>query len=177
MAVPEIIQAVTAVLVSVLVVVLCLAGIGLSSLSLSGTWLVVLAAVLKAATGKGFPGWTTVALFALVSLVIEGIETVAGFRGVVRRGGSAWAGAGALLGGTAGLVLASPAVPVVGSLIGLAAGSFLGAFAVEVIRLRRGGAAARIAWGAVLARILMVAVKTGASLGMTATLFAGMILR
>ena len=177
MAVPEIIQAVTAVLVSVLVVVLCLAGIGLSSLSLSGTWLVVLATALKAATGKGFPGWPTVALFALVSLVIEGIETVAGFRSVVRRGGSAWAGAGALLGGIAGLVLASAAVPVVGSLIGLAAGSFLGAFAVEVIRLRRGGAAARIAWGAVLARILMVAVKTGASLGMTATLFAGMILR
>lgn len=177
MAVPETIQALTVLLVSTLALVLCVAGIGLSTLSLSGTWLVVLAAALEAAVGKGFPGWTTVALFALTSMAVEGLEAAAGIRGVVRRGGSAWAGAGALVGGVAGLALASAALPVVGGMIGMAAGSFLGAFVVEVLRLRRGRAAARIAWGAVLARILMVVVKTGTSLGMTAILIAGMIFR
>ncbi|NLG33866.1 MAG: DUF456 domain-containing protein, partial [Lentisphaerae bacterium] len=73
-----------------------LAGIGLilSGLSISGTWLVVAAAALLAgAGGDGFPGWGTPLAFALIALLVEGVETAAGWLGVTRRGGSAWTGA------------------------------------------------------------------------------------
>jgi uncharacterized protein YqgC (DUF456 family) len=156
------------------VVALCLGGLALSALSISGTWLVTAAAALAAPlSGDGFPGWGTVAVFAGLSLAVEGIEAVAGAWGITRRGGSRLAAAAALIGGLAGLLAGSLIpIPVVGSLLGMMAGSFVLAFLVESRRRDVDGAVS-VAWGAVLARLAVLLLKAAATLGMAAWLLAG----
>ena len=53
---------------------------------------------------------------------------------------------------------------------GMLVGSFACAFAVERYRLKHSGQAARIAWGAVIARLLVILLKVAATLGMTVVL-------
>ena len=149
---------------------LCLAGIALACFSFSGTWLIVLAAIVGAFLEKEQPpgAWTVVSYIG-ISLVIEGIDTLAGIFGVTSRGGSRLAGFAAVGGGFVGLILGSfIPVPVVGSLVGMAAVSFALVFAVERYRLRKTAAAAtHIAFGAVVARVLVLFLKVIATLGMT----------
>lgn len=159
----------------ILVGVLCLGGLALSCVSLSGTWLVALGALMAALlSGSDFPGAWTVGGFLVVSALVEVLESMAGAWGVQKRGGSALAGFAALAGGIAGLFLgAAIPVPLVGSLIGMLAGSFLLAYAVEAQRLRHGPGAAHIARGAVVARLLMLLLKVVVTLAMTIWLWVG----
>ncbi|NCC49673.1 MAG: DUF456 domain-containing protein [Spartobacteria bacterium] len=159
-----------------LVWILCLTGVGLSAVSFSGTWVVAgAAALLTLISRTGFPGWWMVALFLLISAAAEVFETLAGAWGVKKRGGSNRAGLAALVGGLAGMVIGGFLIPVLllGSLIGMMAGSFAAAFLVERNRLRHDGQAASIAWGAVMARILVILFKLGATLGMIVYLAIG----
>lgn len=160
-----------------LVALLCLAGLALSCLSLSGTWLVLLgAAVAMPLSGAPFPGWWTLLAFAGVAGAVEVLEAVAGAWGVQRRGGSGWAGLAAMVGGLAGLFLGTfIPIPLIGSLLGMLAGSFLLAYAVERRRLNHGPRAAHIARGAVLARLLMIFLKVAVTLGLTAWLWIGIL--
>ncbi len=155
---------------------LCLAGIALSCLSLSGTWLVVAATALIALiTDTPFPTLWTVIAFIVLSALVEVAEVAAGAWGVKRRGGSKLAGAMAVVGGLAGLVLGTIIpVPLLGNLIGMLAGSFGLVFVVERRRLRKTNEAAVIAWGAVLGRVTMIAFKVCVTMGMTAYLFIRM---
>ncbi len=158
-------------------VLLCLAGVVISCLSLSGTWLVVAATTLAALITDGtFPNLKTVIAFAVLSALVEVVEIAAGAWGVRRRGGSWLAGVMAVVGGMLGLALGTIIpVPILGSLIGMLAGSFGLVFAVERYRLRRTGEAAGIAWGAVLGRVFMIALKVCVTMGMTVYLFIGML--
>lgn len=160
----------------VFVGLLCLAGVMLSCLSISGTWLVVAAAGIAALVRtEAFPGVWTIVIFALLSALVEGIEAVAGAWGVTRRGGSKLAGFMAVLGGLLGLVLGGlMPIPIVGSLLGMLVGSFALAFVVERRRLTTDRAAG-IAWGAVVARVAVILVKVGVTLGMAVSLFWGMV--
>jgi uncharacterized protein YqgC (DUF456 family) len=160
------------------VTLLCIGGVLLSCLSISGTWLVAGAAAIAAVAWKdAFPGPWTVAVFLALCIAVEAWETVAGAWGVRRRGGSAVAGFAAVAGGMLGLLAgAALPVPVFGPLLGMAAGSFGLVFVVEVRRLRRADQAASIAWGSVLARISVVLVKVAVTLGMVGYLLAGMFL-
>ena len=153
----------------------CLAGVALSCLSLSGTWLVTLAALGAVFLRPDeFPTLWTVGAFVAISILVEGAEWVAGAWGVARRGGSAAAGWAAVGGGILGLLVGILIpIPVVGSLIGMMAGSFACAFGVERYRLRHSGQAAHIAWGAVVGRIAVILLKVVATLGMLAFLVAG----
>jgi uncharacterized protein YqgC (DUF456 family) len=155
---------------------LCLLGVILSCLSVSGTWLVTAAAVVAAIlTGSGFPGLGTILLFVYLSVLVEVGEMVAGYWGVARRGGSSWAGFAALVGGLAGLAAGSIIpIPVVGSLIGMMGGSFALVYAVERMRARRVPAAAHIAMGAVVARFAVILLKVVVTLGMIAWLVIGL---
>jgi uncharacterized protein YqgC (DUF456 family) len=154
------------------VALLCLAGIVLSCVSLSGTWLVVVAAVAAHFLNEaGLPGGWTLLLYVLISAALEVIEFFSGTWGVQKRGGSGAAGWMALLGGIAGLFLGVfIPIPIIGSLIGMTIGSFALVFAVEYRRLQHHGHAAHIAWGTVIARVLMILLKVGATLGMIAHL-------
>ena len=114
--------------------------------------------------------------WALVCAGVEGVEALSGFWGVKRRGGSAWAGVAALLGAFAGLLAgALIPVPVLGSLLGMLAGGFLLAYAVERRRLKSGGRAAHIATGTVLARLSMLLLKVSVALVMSVWLLLGLL--
>jgi hypothetical protein len=171
----EILQGVGAGLGYAVVVVLCLVGLILSCVSLSGTWVVLAGALLAKFLSAGeFPGWAALGVMAAVSVLVEVAEFFAGTWGVTRRGGSGLAGFMALVGGIAGLFLgALIPIPILGSLLGMTIGSFTLVFLVEQRRLRQKGAAAHIAWGAVLARMLMIMLKVAATLGMIAYLALG----
>lgn len=159
-----------------LAVCLCLAGLVLSSVSISGTWLVVAATALAGVMRQGaFPGVWTVVAFALVSGLVEGIEFLAASWGVTRKGGSRRAGVAALVGGLLGMVVGTLIpVPVFGSLIGMVIGGFVLVYLVEKQRLKATRQAADIAWGVVVSRILVTVLKVVVTLGMTAVLFVGM---
>jgi uncharacterized protein YqgC (DUF456 family) len=161
------------------IVLLCIVAVLLSCLSISGTW-VILGAALIALFMRGeatFPGWFTLVIFIILSIAIEVAEAVASSWGVTRRGGSKLAGAAALVGGLVGLFVgALIPIPVVGPLIGMLALSFGAAFMVEQWRLKHAEHAARIAWGAVLARVWVIFLKVVVTLGMAAALLLGMLL-
>jgi len=173
----DIVQSVAAGLGIVVVGVLCLAGLALSCLSISGTWLVVAGSVLAAVVRWGrFPGFGTVLLFVAVAGVVEGIEAVSGTWGVVKRGGSVAAGFAAMVGGLIGLLVGGLIpVPIVGNILGMLAFSFGLVFLVERHRLKQSGQAANIAWGTVIGRLAMVLLKVTATLAMTAWLFVGLL--
>ncbi len=164
----------------VLWILICLSfvlALVLSCLSLSGTWLVALAAIGAILLRPGeFPGWATVMVFLLLSVAVELVEWFAGAWGVTRRGGSGWAGLAAIVGGTIGLIAGTfIPVPIAGSLIGMLIGSFALTFAVEQYRLNHTGQAAHIARGAVIARVLVIFLKVVTTLGMIAFLAAGIL--
>ena len=160
-----------------LVALLCAAGAFLSCLSISGTWLVVLATVIASVLGgDAFPGFWTPLVMALLSAAVEVCEFLAASWGIQKRGGSGWAGLAALAGGLAGLFLGTfIPVPLVGNLVGMLVGSFACAYAVERYRLEHHGKAAHIAFGAVMARLMILLLKIAVTLGMIGWLVVGLI--
>ena len=162
----------------VAVVLLCLAGLILSCLSISGTWFVTAATILAALLRPGgYPGWWTVAAFVGISGGVEVIEALAGVWGVQKRGGSKLAGIAAFVGGFLGIFLGSLIpVPVLGQLIGMLIGSFALTFAVEAHRLKKAQHAAHIAWGTVIARVAVILLKVVVTMGMIIVLAGGAIL-
>jgi uncharacterized protein YqgC (DUF456 family) len=157
-----------------LVVVLALSGLLLSCLGISGGYLIALAAGLAAPlSGPDFPGWRTPVVFAAMAGAVDVVEWLASHWGVRRRGGSRLAGFAAMAGGLAGLLLGSLMFPVVGSLLGLMAGSFGLAYVVERHRLQASAPAVHIATGAVLACVAMLLIKVMVALLLVVVLAGG----
>ena len=157
---------------------LCLGGLILAVFSISGTWLVLGAAIGAALlTGPGdFPGWPALLAFGAVCAAVDIIEWFAAAWGVRRRGGSAAAGWMALLGSLAGAILGGMVVPVLGSLIGMMLGSFALVYLAERRRLQRADQAAHVARGAVLAGISVLLLKVAATAGLVFALATGLLL-
>ncbi len=168
-----------AVAVYFLVGILCLVGFILSCLSLSGTWLVLAATGLAAWFNRPeFPGVGTLVVFLVLCIGVEVLEALAGAWGVQKRGGSKAAGWAALGGGFLGMLLGSfIPVPILGNLIGMVAGSFGGAFLVEHAKMKKADHAAHVAFGAVLARLGVIFLKTGVTLAMVITLAIGLAIK
>ncbi|HPC19820.1 MAG TPA: DUF456 domain-containing protein [Kiritimatiellia bacterium] len=160
-------------------VLFCLGGLALSALSISGTWLVGVAALMAAAlTGPdAFPGWSTLLGFFAVCAGVDIIEWFAASWGVRRRGGSTAAGWLALLGSLGGMVLGSLLIPVpfLGGLLGMMSGSFALVFLAERHRLRATGQAAHIAGGAVVAGLSVLFLKVMATAGLVLWLAVGLL--
>lgn len=152
----------------------CLAGTAVSALGFSGTWIVLAAALITHFT-DGFPGIGTLIIFGLLCLAAEGVEALAGFLGVRRRGGSRLAGALAVIGGLIGAAIGSAVFPVLETVAGLIIGSFLTAFLAEWKRLKHHGQAAHIAWGTIWARLLILFIKTALAVGMSIRLLIGLL--
>lgn len=147
-----------------IVLLLCataLIGLALTAIGLPGLWVFVLVALGLTAGGvAGAPSLAAVGIgFGLVFLS-EIVEWVASVRWTRRSGGSRRAGWGALLGGLVGAVVDLP-VPVIGSVLGSFAGSFLGALAAEYSVTGQAGTAGRVAWGALIGRVVATAIKMG----------------
>ncbi len=158
-----------------LAALLCCIGFFLSCLSLSGTWVVFVASAIVAwKRWPDFPGIPTLAIFFVLCIAVEVAEAFAASWGVQRRGGSRATGWAALGGGFLGMLLGGfIPVPVIGSLIGMIAGSFGCAFLVEHAKMKKATHAAHVATGAVLARLAVIFLKVGATLAMAFILAIG----
>lgn len=154
---------------SVLIVawLLCIAGVVLSCLSFSGTWLVAIASILMVWVGDGDVGWWTVIVFIGICVVVEVLDAVSGALGVKKVGGSRASVWVAFFAGIIGMVLGAPVVPPLGSLVGMCLCSFIAVYIVEARRAERNkGDAAKVATASVIARILVILLKLLATLGM-----------
>lgn len=148
-----------------------LVALGLVPLGLPGVWIMVVVLLLGAAAGE--VAWLLWTLLALLTLAAEIVELV--FLKVIgeRFGGSRKAFWGAVAGGFVGAVVGVP-VPVLGPLLGGFLGTFVGAGAVTVLEGGSLQPAARVGWGAVLARTVAVGVKVG--VGIVVLVAGGMAL-
>lgn len=155
-----------------LTALLCAIGLILSSLTFSGTWLVLLAALITKLS-IGFPTLGTLIVFALLCIATEAFEALAGFWGVQKRGGSKRAGLAALFGGLLGAGIGSAVFPILGTFIGMLLGSFALAFLTERNRLGHDAQAAHIARGVVWARLGVLLLKTILTAAMSLWLLAG----
>lgn len=153
---------------------LCGIAILVSALAFSGTW-IVLAAALITFFATGFPTIGTLIAFSLLCILAEVLEALAGWLGVQKRGGSSAAGLAAVGGGLIGAMFGSALFPILGTFLGLLAGSFAAAYLVELNRLRHHGTAANIAVGTLFARLNILFIKTVITLIMSAWLLIGLI--
>ncbi len=156
---------------------LCLGGLLISVLSISGTWLVLAATIIAALlTGAGqFPGWITLSGFLVICIGVELFEWSAASWGVRRRGGSSAAGWMALLGSISGMIIGNIVFPIIGGLIGMMVCSFSLVYWTEKRRLQHATHAQHIAFGAVLAGISVLLVKVLVTMTLMIWLLAGLL--
>lgn len=157
-----------------LTILLCGTGILLSALGFSGTWMILLSALITF-FAAAFPNIGTLIAFSLLCIGTEALEALAGWLGVRKKGGGKAAGLAAVVGGLIGGVIGSALFPIIGTLLGMLTGSFALAFAVEWKRLKHHGQAAKIASGALLARLTILFLKTVITLAMSTWLVIGMV--
>lgn len=158
------------ILVLVLLVGLVMLPFGLPGLGLMAGAVLVDAALPGHAVGI----WLGVALVVVAALA-EVVEFVLAGRFARRYGGSRRAGWGAVLGSLVGAVVGVP-VPVVGSMVGAFVGAFAGALIAELTQRTRLQSATRVATGALLGRIVAVAMKVGVGCAVIAWVILALIL-
>jgi uncharacterized protein YqgC (DUF456 family) len=130
-------------------------------LGLPGIWLMVAAGLGFQLLVPGTVGTITVVGTAVLATIAEVIEFTLAGRYARKYGGSRRAGWGAMLGGIVGAFMGVP-VPIVGPVIGAFLGAFAGAFAMELtVRESRTGDATRVAWGAMVGRVVAAGMKMG----------------
>ncbi|HYD51120.1 MAG TPA: DUF456 domain-containing protein [Gemmatimonadaceae bacterium] len=130
-------------------------------LGLPGIWLMVAAGLGYQLLVPGSVGLLTVIGTAVLATIAEVIEFTLAGRYARKYGGSRRAGWGAMIGGILGAFMGVP-VPIVGPVIGAFIGAFVGAFALELtVRESQTGTATRVAWGAMVGRVVAAAMKMG----------------
>ena len=143
--------------------VLILAAIMLISLfmiplGLPGTWVMIAAGV-----GYSLLVPNSIGIFALVvttglAVVAEVFEFTLAGKYARKYGGSRRASWGAIIGGTVGAIVGVP-VPIVGPIIGGFAGAFIGALVFEWSRGSGAQASTKVAYGALVGRVVAAALK------------------
>ena len=153
-----------------LLVVVDVGGLALAAFTLPGTWLMLAAAAAYAWATKGaYLGWYTLAALLGLTLAAEVLEFVFGGAGAKKAGASKWGILGGLVGAVlGGIFLTLIPVPILGTVAGICVGSFLGAFAVELLLGRTVGQSLRIGFGAFKGRLLGIVSKFTIALGMFA---------
>jgi hypothetical protein len=136
-----------------------LGALAMIPLGLPGTWTMVAAAlVYRLAVPAGDITYVTIGGVAALAVVAEVIELSVTARFARRYGGSRRAAWGAVIGGFVGVIVGVP-VPIVGPILAGLAGTFLGALIGELEWGTHHVAAARVAFGAVLGRVVASAIK------------------
>lgn len=138
---------------------IALGGLFLTAIGLPGTWIFLASAILLKLTDAGLAlAWWPIWVGLALALVAEGIEFLAASGYAKRYGGSTRAGWGALIGGIAGAIVGFP-IPLLGPLVGALVGTFLGALVAEVSVRGADVAAGRVAWGALIGRLVATVAK------------------
>lgn len=130
-------------------------------LTLPGIWLIVLAAIVYAAiTDFSHLGYITLIGIFLLGLAAEAVEFIAGGAGAKAAGGSNRSIVGALIGGLIGGIIGTfIPLPILGTLIGIVAGTFFGAAALERTKGSSLAKVRAVAEGATKGRILGTILK------------------
>lgn len=138
-----------------------LLGFFLTVIGLPGTWVFLAVASAVALFDPASPvAWWSIVTGVVLALIAEGIEWVTASRYARKYGGSPRAAWGALIGGIAGAIVGFP-VPLFGPLFGAVLGTFVGALVAEVSVSGVSGGAERVAWGAMIGRIVATVAKLG----------------
>jgi len=147
--------------------VVMLLGLVMIPFGLPGTWIIAAAALGYQLLVPGSISILTVIAVVVLALVGEFLEFSLSAKYTKKYGGSRRASWGAIIGGMIGAFMGVP-VPFVGSVIGAFAGAFAGAFIGEFSRAGQGGAATRVATGALIGRAVAAAMKIGIGVAMAA---------
>jgi uncharacterized protein YqgC (DUF456 family) len=148
-------------MIVLLLVATALIGLVLTAIGLPGVWIfLLLATALPLLGAANAPSGAALAVGFGLALIAEIVEWVAQVRWTGRSGGSRRAGWGALAGGIAGAFAGVP-IPILGPIIGSFAGSFLGALVAEYSLTRDRGLAGKVAWGALIGRVVATTIKIG----------------
>lgn len=133
----------------------------LTAVGLPGTWAFIAGAALwKSFDPSASVSWGAIIAGVVLAFVAELFEWGLASRYTTKYGGSRRAGWGALIGGIVGAVVGVP-IPVIGSIIGSFAGAFLGALALEYSKHGEHDRAGRVAWGALIGRVVATGMKVG----------------
>lgn len=139
-------------------------GLFLTAIGLPGTWLLLaVATIAKLSVPEMSMAWWPIWTGFVLAFIAEGIEFLLASSYARKYGGSERAGWGALIGGVAGAFVGFP-VPLIGPLIGAVVGTFIGALVAEYSATGAQGDAGRVAWGAMLGRVMATVVKVGLGL-------------
>lgn len=142
----------------------------LTALGLPGNWLLLAGVGLwKSVDDSAGISWTAILVAFALATVAELIEFGLASRYTAKYGGSRRAGWGALIGGIAGAIIGVP-VPVIGSVIGSFLGAFVGAGIAEWSVHRRHADAGRVAWGALIGRVVATGVKVAIGIAIAVVL-------
>lgn len=134
-----------------ILLVIQLAGILLTLMTLPGLWLMVAATAAYAWLTKfQYVGFTTLGVILGIAVAAEILETVAAGHAARKSGGSRRASFGAMVGGIAGAIFLAIPLPVIGILVGACIGAFAGAMVMEVTK--RGDAGQSLNVGIAAAR-------------------------
>lgn len=151
-----------------------IAGMLLTVLTLPGLWLMAgMLGLFGWVTGwDRLVGWPSVVLMVALAFIGEIIEFVAGSAGAKKAGGGFWGGIGALLGGIIGAIFLTGLIPipVLGTIIGLCLGCFLGALGTELLMGKELKQSLLIGAGAAKGRFYAILIKT--SIGVVMVLIA-----
>ncbi len=144
---------------AIIIAVAALLTLPLTAVGLPGAWLLLSGVSIWKSLDPTLPvGWVAIGVAFLLATIAELIELGLATRYTAKYGGSRRAGWGALIGGLVGAIVGVP-IPVLGSIIGSFAGAFLGALVAEYSMHRRHDAAGRVAWGALVGRVLATGAK------------------
>ena len=150
----------------ILLGVVAVAGVLLAVFQLPGTWL-----ILAAAAGYDWYhdwqriGWPWLVGLLAVAVAAEIADTASSMLAARKAGASRRASFGALIGGFAGMIFLTAAlpIPVVGTIAGGMLGCFLGALIAEMTVRDDLAAGARVGVFATLGRLVGMLVKTGSA--------------
>lgn len=145
-------------------IALLFTGLFVNLLSLPGLWLMVGAHAGYAwLTGWNVHvGWPSVVALIAIAGVAEVVEFVAGAAGTKAAGGSKRGMMGAVVGGLLGALFLTflVPVPILGTVVGVCAGTFLGALVVELMVGKEVGQSTRIGIGAAKGRFVGILAKS-----------------
>jgi len=145
----------------ILLILGALISLPLTAVGLPGAWILIAGAGLwKSLDPAASIGWGAIGVAFALAALGEALEWGLSARYTTKYGGSRRAGWGAILGGLVGAVVGVP-IPIVGSIIGSFVGAFLGALLAEYSLDRGHSQAGRVAWGALVGRVLATAAKVG----------------
>ncbi len=160
----------------VLLLLGALMSLPLTAVGLPGTWAFLAGVGLwKSFDPAAGVSWSAIIAGVVLALIAELIEWSLASRYTTKYGGSRRAGWGALLGGIVGAIVGVP-IPVVGSIVGSFVGAFMGALALEYSVHGEHDRAGRVAWGALVGRVVATGMKVALGVVVVVIVIASVLL-